>query len=154
MSGTLQEFLAGAIEKAAVDLETALLRLPEDERNWKAAETSRSALDQVAECALINGSAVDLIHTRKWPDTFDFAEFERQKLAQMGDWDSLQALLHTNTARVAEAVRATPDADLGVQIQMPFGPMTLAQVLAYPYWNMSYHEGQINFIASMVGALP
>ena len=31
--------------------------------------------------------------------------------------------------------------------------MTLAQVIAYPHWNMSYHEGQINYIASMLGLL-
>jgi hypothetical protein len=31
--------------------------------------------------------------------------------------------------------------------------MTLANIIAYPYWNMSYHEGQVNYIASMLGCL-
>ncbi len=31
--------------------------------------------------------------------------------------------------------------------------MTVAQIASYPYWNMCYHEGQINYIASMLGCL-
>jgi hypothetical protein len=37
---------------------------------------------------------------------------------------------------------------------MPWGPMTVSQILGYPFWNMCYHEGQINYIASMLGTLP
>jgi hypothetical protein len=28
--------------------------------------------------------------------------------------------------------------------------MTLEQIMSYPYWNMCYHEGQVNYIAAML----
>jgi len=40
-----------------------------------------------------------------------------------------------------------------VEVQMPWGMMTLAQIISYPYWDMSYHEGQINYLASMLVCL-
>ena len=153
MSNTLQEFLGAAIVKAASDLETAVLRLPEDKRSWKPAETSRSALDQAAECALLNGSVAELIVARKWREDYDFGKFELDKAELARDWAALKALLVENTSRVAATVRAVPDKDLAVEVLMPWGPMTMAQIIAYPYWNMAYHEGQINYLASMAGCL-
>ncbi len=38
-------------------------------------------------------------------------------------------------------------------IPMPWGPMTVAQMITSPHWNMTYHEGQINYIASILGCL-
>jgi len=33
--------------------------------------------------------------------------------------------------------------------------MALAEVVARPHWNMTYHEGQINYIAALLpGASP
>jgi uncharacterized damage-inducible protein DinB len=153
MSNTLQEFLAGSIPKAMEDLEAALLRLPEDKRGWCPMGKARTALDQAAECALLNGSTADLIKTKTWSMGSDFSEYESQKAALREDWTAVQALLHENTAKVAEAVRGVPDEDLDIEIDMPWGPMTMAKVMAYPYWNMCYHEGQINYIASMLGCL-
>lgn len=153
MPHTLQDFLATAIQKAATDLEAALLRLPEDKRSWSALDKARTALDQVAECAMLNGSTAELIQARRWATDFDFAEYQLAKNELQADWDRLQPMLKQNTEKVIAAVRAVPDEDLSSAIEMPWGPMTLAQIVAYPYWNMSYHEGQINFIASMLGCL-
>jgi len=38
-------------------------------------------------------------------------------------------------------------------LRMKAGNQSLAEVMAYPYWNMSYHQGQINYIASLLGCL-
>lgn len=149
----LQTFLADAALKAAADLETALLRLPEDKRDWSAGGDARTALDMVAEVAILNGSTADTIETRAFPENFDFAAHTREKAELAKDWPALKALLDANTARVAQVIRAVPDEDLSVEVQMPWGAMTLAQLMAYPYWNARYHEGQINFIASMLGCL-
>lgn len=153
MPDTLQEFLAKATQKAAADLETALLRLPEDKRDWSAMDKARSAHDMVAECAILNGITADVIQNHRFPEDFDMAEYAQAKAALAQDWNAMQALLHENTAKIVAAIRAAPDADLSVEVQMPWGPMTLAQIITYPHWNMSYHEGQINFIASMLGCL-
>ena len=152
MPGTLQNFLATATPKAAVVLETALLRLPEDKRDWSAMGNARSAIDMVAEAAMLN-DVTEMVRTRAFPADFDMAEYSRAKAELCQNWDALRSLLHESTARSVETIRTVPDGDLNIEIQMPWGPYTLAQVITYPYWNMSYHEGQINFIASMLGCL-
>lgn len=123
---------------------------------------ARPALDQVAECAILNGTTADLIKSRTWPADLDFGEFVRAKAELARDWNALKSLLQENTAKVIAVIRAVPNEDLGIEIYIPQemiskserGPTTLAQVISYPYWNMSYHEGQINYIASMLDFLP
>ena len=152
MSLTLQEFFATATQKAAADLKDALLRLPEDKRNYSAAETSRSALDQVAECAILNGYTADLIITRQWKQDA-MAQFLQDKTALMEDAEKVIAFLEENAHKLVAVIRAVPDDALDTEIQLPWQKMTLAEVIAYPYWNMSYHQGQINYIASLLGIL-
>ena len=154
MANTLQAFLAEATQKAADNLKTAVERLPEDKRTWSPQGDARSALDQAAEVAILNGATAELMKTRVFASDFDFSEFERMKAELAKDWNAVKALLDVNTPKVIAAIQATSDEELGVQVQMPWGPMTLAQIISYPYWNMSYHEGQINYIASMLGCLP
>ena len=72
-----------------------------------------------------------------------------QSKTATGDLNDLRELLEANTQRVAAVIRATPDDAMGVKIDTPYGVMTIAQSIAYPYWNMSYHQGQINYIASL-----
>ncbi len=151
MPNTLQDFLVAATQKAADDLAAALLRLPEDRRGWSPGGNSRTALDQVAECAVLNGYTADLIQTRTWQRDW-FAKFPAEKAeAAAQDWDALHARLQENTRRVAQAIAAVPDEALAEEIEMPGRTMTLAEVLARSYWNMTYHEGQINYIASLPG---
>ena len=148
---TLQNFLVTDIPSATAEAEAALMRLPEDKRDWSAGGDARSALDMLAEMAIVNGSAADMLETRSGMANFDLAELERHKAALRADWPALKSLLDTNTARVVEAIRNLSDEDLKSELQMPWGPMPLEQIAAYPYWNAKYHEGQINFIASMLG---
>ncbi len=151
MPTTMQAFLAQTTRKAAADLEAAVLRLPDDKRSWSPMGNARSAVNQAAECAIMNGSTADLIQQRVWQGCNDsVTEFilKRDELAK--DWNAVQALLHQNTEAIVAAIQAVPDEDLEVEVQMPWGPMKLSQILAYPYWNMSYHEGQVNYIASML----
>ncbi|RYG60285.1 hypothetical protein EON80_24860 [bacterium] len=151
MSNHLQNFLADAALKAAADLETALGRVPAEKRNWSAMGDARPPLDLVAECALLNGSTANLIETHQF--TTDFEQYGRDKAALAQDEAAALALLRENSARVAETIRAVPSEDLAIQVEMPWGPMTLEQIISYPFWNMSYHEGQINYVASLLGCL-
>lgn len=154
MPHTLQDFLVTATQKAAGDLAAALLRLPEDQRNVSPMGQARTPLDLVAECAVLNGTTADMIDTRQFPTDFDPAAFEQKKVGLSQDWEALRSLLEVNTERAITAIRTIHDEDLASEIAMPWGAVTLAQLAAYPYWNMSYHEGQINYVASMLGCLP
>ena len=152
MPNNLQDFLADAAEKASADLVTAFLRLPQDRRSWSPADTARSALDQMAECALLNGASADLMQTRRWNHDYPYERLHAQTMA--AGWEHLRALLKENTERAAAVIRAVPDDALDAEVALPGETQTLAQVLAFPYWNMSYHQGQINYMASILGCLP
>jgi len=153
MSYTVQKFLAASTEKAATDLAEAYLRIPEDKRNWKPEGKARSPIDIIAECVILNGYSVDLILSRKWSDN-NFANYTTEKASiEALDWEHLSTLLQTNTSRVISAIEGASTDTLEDIIEMPWGSRTFAEFLAYPYWNMSYHLGQINYIASMLGCL-
>lgn len=153
MSGSLQTFLASATQKAAQDVQAAVLRVPEDKRAWQPMDQSRSALDQAAEIALLTGYTADLVKNGKWTMGEDFSAFVQAKAELVKDWPGLQELMKTNVAKMVAVLQEVPDSDLDNAIDMPWGPMKLSQIIAYPYWNMTYHEGQINYIASMLGTL-
>jgi len=148
---TLQDFLADATPKAAADLAEALGRIPENKRAWSTGGNARTALDQVAECALLTGYTAELIQTRTW-STRNFDEYVPRKEALIASgWDALRTRLQENAHLAATAIRAVPTEALSEEIEMPFGKQTVVLILAYPYWNMTYHLGQINGIASLLG---
>lgn len=152
MPNSLQQFLAEATQTAAKDLETALFRLPEDKRNWSSMGDARSAMDMVAECAILS-DPTEIVTSRSFPSNFDFGAFGQQKTELAKDWNAVKALLTRNVENAVATIRSIPEEDLGIEIDMPWGKMTIAQIISYPYWNMSYHEAQINYIASMLGCL-
>ena len=149
MPKTLQDYLTTATQKASADLAAALLRLPEDKRGWSPGEKSRAALDQVAECAILNEYTAELIQTRTWQADW-FADFPAAKAEAAQDWGTLQARLQESAARVAAAIADVPDAALADEIQLFGRTMVLAEVMARSYWNMTYHEGQIAYIGSLL----
>jgi molybdopterin converting factor small subunit len=149
MPKTVQEFVARATEKVGKDLETLALKIPAEKRYWRADGKGRSAADQLAECALMNLNAVELLETHKWP-LADWDEWGRLKNDLAEDWDTLLSALAANTAKLAAAIRAVPDTDLDIDIVLPWETANMAEVLNYCYWNMSYHEGQITFISLLL----
>lgn len=150
--GTLQEYLVSAIPKTIVDLEAALYRLPEDKRNWSPMGDARTALDMIAECALLT-DVTEIVTTRAFSANFNYEDYKKTKVELAADWARLQPMLHESAAKAVATIKTIPDGDLAIEIAMPWGPFTIAQVIAYPYWNACYHEGQINYIASMLGCL-
>src|SRR5580700_3688693 len=147
MPGPIQNYVSKATTKAANDLITAVENLPEDKRGWSPLDKGRSALDQAAECALLNAFTVGLLQTKVFPEhEFDYAAFTAQKQELAKDWSALKDLLLANTALATAAIEAVPDSDLDIEVPMPWGTYTVGSIMNYPCWNMSYHEGQTNYI--------
>ena len=150
MSQVLHDYLDAATQKAAADLVDALLALPEDRRDWKPASGARSALDQVAECAIINNYTADLIRTRQWPSE-GYEAFLEEKTALLAEgWDALHARLLENTRAAIAALRTVAETGLADAVPLPWGSEPMSAVIAYPYWNMTYHLGQIIYIKSLI----
>lgn len=147
---TMQNFFAKASAKAVDDLWAALMALPEEKRSWKPADGARSARNQIAECHLMNAHTVTLLEERKLPPNSmkDYAE-NCARLETLPD-SEFRAAHDESTAAVIAAISAVPDADLENEILMPWGPITISDIIAYTYWNATYHQGQINYIGSLL----
>jgi uncharacterized damage-inducible protein DinB len=153
MPDTLQDFLATATQKASDELIAAFLRLPEDKWNWSPADKARTALDQVAECAILGGYTAHLIQIKEWSTSlFDAFPQEKTEAVARG-WEYVRPLLEESTRKVSAVISTIPDDALSIEIALPWSKSTLAEIMAYPYWNMTYHQGQINYIASILGCL-
>ncbi|MEO7715293.1 MAG: DinB family protein [Capsulimonas sp.] len=157
MSVSMQTFLADSCKATCENLIAAVLNLPEDKRLWSPAPTSRSAINLIAECALGNAYTAELIETSKWPDGTLEDFIQAQTELTNGEWETLEALLRSNTERFCTAVRDLPDDRLNEIVELPLGRFAgkypISFTVSYCYWNMSYHEGQINYIASILGEL-
>ena len=144
---TIQHYIASATEKKTQDLIDAAQNVAGAKQTWKPLDQGRSAVDQIAECALINGASVQVLRDHAWDESGseDFQEAH----ASLDTMDLAVARLRENTAALAAAIRAVPDADLDTTITLPWGESTVADFLLLAYWNMSYHEGQIIYIQTL-----
>ena len=132
MPGTLQSYLVATTPKAADELIAAFLRIPEDRRGWSPEEKARTALDQVAECALLNGYTAEVIQKRKWP-VHGYEAFAQAKAEVVaGGWERIETLLRENTERVIAVISTVPDDALDAHVMMPWGKQTWEQRIAYP----------------------
>lgn len=149
MTGTVQEYLAHATKKAGDALIVAFDRIPEDKQNWSPMG-ARSAVDQLAECAMLSGGAGDIISGKLDMKNFDFAKFQQAKTELCQDVNALKELVQTNVGLAVKTIEETQSSDLDKMHDMPWGPINTQDLIGYAYWNLSYHEGQINYIASML----
>jgi len=145
---TIQEYAAAAIEESASDLIQAALDLPEDKRDWKPQDKGRSALSQLAECAVINELSAQVVETGVW--SAELPVMTGRQVAALDTFEDAREALRDGTAHLAAAVREVADANLGDVIHLPWRTLTLAQVFLMPLWNMSYHEGQITYIGTLL----
>jgi len=145
---TVQEYAAAAIEKSANDLIQAALTLPEDKRDWKPQDKGRSALSQLAECAVMNTMDAKIVQAGAYQESLKAERDEM--LVALDTPDKAITQLREGAAALAGAIREVPDADLGKEVSPPWATMTLAQFFLMPLWNMSYHEGQINYIGTLL----
>ena len=153
MPQTVQEYLAGAAQKAAADLSKAYLNIPDEKRDWSPSEHARTALDMYAECVLLNSYTADTITNQAMTGSMESFLQDKAEVKAL-PWEQMHAQFEASVAKIMAAIGGVVEADMDVVIAMPWGPMTPAQLITYPHWNMTYHEGQINYIASILGCLP
>ena len=64
----IQEYAAAAIERSAGDLIQAALTLPHDRCKWNPLEKGRSAVSQLAKCAVMNTLAAKIVSAEAWQE--------------------------------------------------------------------------------------
>lgn len=147
MAKPLNDFLASSTRKATHQLTEAFALLPADKRDWSPGGTARTALDQLAECVATNNYVATQLINRVAPG---FDTYEADKATAFTSGDKLTALLLASAERLADAVQTIPDTDWQNVLETPMDEMVLADVAALPYWNMSYHEGQVNYLLAIL----
>ena len=145
---TLNDYLASSTLKVTHQLAEAFALLPAEKRDWSPGGTTRTALDQLAECVASNNYVAALLQTRV-PPAFD--TYQADKATAFASGDELTALLLTSAEKVADVVARIPSSDWQITLETPMGEMVLADVAGVPHWNMTYHEGQINYLAAILG---
>lgn len=148
---TAQELLIHLTQKRVDALFEAARNIPADKLNWKPTENSRSALDQVQEVATALARFNPASGQRKIDfDPKMFAEWveERQKIT---DLDELEKICRDQTAGLLEGIKNTKNEEFEDKYELPFpGEFRLADILSYHLWNCGYHEGQINYIGTLL----
>lgn len=145
------EFLIYLIEREIDSLFRAARALPADKLAWQPGPATRSALCQLQEVATASEQFWSIYETKtmEWSDEA-FAKWKEER-SKITDLDELEKLTRANLGKVVEYIRGLDPSEYTVPVSLPFGnDFKMADVLAYPYWNMSYHEGQINYIASLL----
>ena len=148
MSLTVQNYVARVTEKKAQDLLAAAVAVPEHKHSWQPQEKGRTVIDQIAECAVINRMAIKMLQGRAW-DTAGREQRQRDRAA-LDTLEKARASLRENTSALVEAIRAVPDDELELELELPWAMSTVADALLIPYWNMCYHEGQISYIHTLI----
>lgn len=139
---------------AAKDFVKNVRALPEDKVSWKVLDTGRSALDQFQEVAQSPLYVISMLELRACPP-FEPEKWEQARVQRSG-WtvDECEAKLNENLATLFKAFREFPEEDLSIEIDLPFIEglrQSMADIMAYPYWNISYHAGQVCFIQTLYG---
>jgi len=147
MAVTVQEYVARVTEKKTEDLLAAAHAVAEDKHGWKPLGRGRTIIDLIAECAITNRMSINLLHERVWDEAG--REERRQAHAALDTLDKAGASLRDNTRALADAIRAIPDDQLALEVTLPGETSTVAEDMLHPYWNMVYHEGQINYIQTL-----
>ena len=149
MSVTLQSYMVEAIGKKAEEMIEAFLRLPEDKRSYQP-EGCRSPLSMMAEVIMMNGFTKTIIESKAFPADFTMDQYMAEE-ARLKAEPNLVDLYRESLPVAYAAIGSVSDADLSVEVPMPWGMYTIADIIAYPFWNTSYHTGQIYYIAMSFG---
>lgn len=151
MTQTASEIAAKLNRQVSDGLARNLAAMPPEKQDWRPEESTRSALQQVQECAVINGWAAEILRTGDVPP-LSHDEFAR-KTSELDTADKAIAALRAATDDLVGVIGSLPDELLDHTIQLPWEstPVTLAEAMWISYWNMAYHTGQLAYIQTMYG---
>jgi hypothetical protein len=148
---TVKTTLSSAVTKSSQALGKATLALG-DKATWKPLDKGRTAQDQAVECAGISFLAVTILTGQAVPDPIDWSAM--QKMSEENETGAkAAAILETATQALVAAIQAFPDDKWDATVVLPFGggiTKSFAEVVGMVDWNNTYHEGQVNYIQTLL----
>jgi hypothetical protein len=142
-----QETIVKILEAHLPMLTNAAKSTPDDKLDWKPESTARSAREVFTEAVIMLTNTAGMLNERKMPDTY---EATVSAYAAMSI-NELITQAHTDLEVLSKAILAFPDSDFEQTLELPWGTMSFFDIMTYPYWNMMWHAGQINYIQTLYG---
>lgn len=149
MAVTIQALASELTREIAETLIAVAAATPDDKLNWQPLDNGRSIVEQLVECTLANRKWTSILRTRAYADIGQAVA--EKAYGELTPWNRVAARLRETAADLATEIEAVPDADLAQLLDTPWGPYSLARSCMHAYWNMTYHEGQINYIQTLYG---
>lgn len=146
---TVTQLAASRTIMACESLIAAAASTATDRLNWVPMANAREVMDQLRECIVANRKWTEILKTRKYanlgPTVWEQVEAECTTL------DKVTEKLKESAAALVTAIEAIPDDETADTIETEWGLYSLADCCLHAYWNMTYHEGQINYIQTLYG---
>jgi hypothetical protein len=142
---TIQNYAADQTERMAASLAHFVATTDPSRLGWELSAEggghTRSILDQIAECVVVNRRFAALLRGEPAP----------APTPRFTDGQDAQAQIVSSAGELAVAIRAVADDALETLIQTPRGGAPIKNLMLAAYRNMAYHAGQVNFIQILAG---
>ncbi len=128
--------------------------VPEDKLNWSPSDGARPAMSLLQECVQSPGWSTNMLTTRS---VGDFGEESWAAMAaEREQWDTIdkcEAECKVRVGKLIETIDAFPEADMTSTLFLPFTGKDHPywDIMMYPYWNATWHTGQIAYIQTLLG---
>ena len=147
---TVPEYIARQTERMADSFAHFIATTPDDRLVWhphiEGAAPTRSILEQVSECVVVNRMMAALLRGGKVEPAGP-----NSPPIKFANGQDAQEQLVTSARELATAIRMMPEADLARIYEHPRGKMSGENVIVMCLRNMAYHAGQTNLIQMLYG---
>lgn len=143
---TYQEALPDLIDEAYNELFKNAERI-KDKLDYKAAESNRTPMEMLVECATVPPSLAKTIRARAMPNDAG----EMHATDGLDSIEACRSYYESVKGELFEAIRSFPEEMLTQDIATPWGTFKWRDFMAYAYWNPMYHTGQLAYIQMIHG---
>ena len=151
----LQEHMIEVTQMAADEAFKYAVAVPADKLEWKPNDVGRSVLDQCREMAMCPTWCQEIIDAKAAPEFTEEAaaaiKAEQEKLKTVAD---CQTECNRRLKDLFTFFSAMGDERLKENKWLPYGggrDFSMLEMMDYPRWNFTYHQGQIAYIQTLYG---
>ena len=143
------EKLISRSETSAAALLKGLQYVPKEKRDWKPAPSALSAQEIAAHATYWTIYFTQAVKVEKLPEPAEDAWKAQTK--ELKDAAQTEKLVERVHQEFITAVKGLSEKDLSREVQLPWGKGTVAETVGGNYWHLTYHQGQLSYIQTLLG---
>ena len=148
---SIRDIARGATMHGAEILVKDTKHIPEEKFCFCPMGCAKTAEDILRECAGTNARIAASLRGEDPSSSVAYLDFQKKVDAASG-LEAFGKLIMESSEIVRAAIDGIADADLDKQVKMPWGAMfLLGAAILLPSQHMNYHDGQINYIQTLLG---